>query len=533
MLLIATMITSLVVGAAGMAAQADDATTPASPTATPTTDQSDTSRTLLGASLTANPDSVVVKRGRTTSINVLANDVCNGATCTVALAFKPSGWKVSLNPTSGVLTLTVPTKTVPRKYSVTYDLSNGSPETSHGVVSVLVTPDAYRAPAGMLFTHPFRSAYRLKIRNHIVRTIDSVPPGGQIRIASWSFSSRIYYRALWNAKRRGVSVQIVLSSRNVASNSDYPTLRRLMGTSTSASSWVKKCNFSCRGRRGTMHSKIFLFSQSYRTPWITMTGSANLTDFAVQSQWNQMNTTSRNHAVYNSALRIFNEMVRDRPASPMYVEDHFPGLWAYFYPRGSASVSTDFMMQALAPVRCTGARHAGRNGRTIIRIAMYAWYQERGKWLADRVRQLWQQGCQVQIVYAISSNPVKKRLYSPSGRGRIPMRQILLANKNDVPIWYLHDKWVAITGHYGSVRDYSVSFQGSFNFSDLGFSSDENFQRIAGRAAYDRFSRDFDLLWSDKQARAPSPVSTITNVERTAPASPTLGTGTYRYMETD
>jgi hypothetical protein len=534
------MTLSLLVGGLGMAAHADDTspTTPSDPsTATETTqpsDQSDRSLTTAVGALTANPDTLVIKRGRTTSINVKSNDVCNGATCTIAINFVPTGWTVIANPTSGVVTVTVPARTTPRRYSVTYTLSNATSETSHAALAVLVTPDAYNAPAGMLFSHPFRSAYHFRIRSHIVHTIDSVPPGGQIRIASWSFASPSYYRSLWNAKRRGVSVQIVLSNRNSGWNSDYPRLKRIIGTNvTSTGSWVKRCTYSCRGRNGTMHSKIYLFSQSYRTPWVTMTGSANLTDFAVDSQWNQINTVSNSKPVYDGAMRIFNEMVRDRPASPMYVENHYPGLWAYFYPSGAPSISSDFMMRALAPVKCSGAVNAGKGGHTIIKIAMYAWYQQRGTWLAKRVRQLWSRGCQIQIVYGISSNPVKKILYSPAGRGRIPMRQIMLTNKAGDPIYYLHDKWVTITGNYAGVPNNSVSFQGSFNFSDIGFRSDENFQRISGRAAYNRFARDFTLLWTDRQARAPSPTSTITNVERTAPAEPTLGTGAYRYMETD
>ena len=165
---------------------------------------------------------------------------------------------------------------------------------------------------------------------------------------------------------------------------------------------------------------------------------------------------------------------------------------------------------------------------------MYAWYQQRGQWLAKRVRQLWNQGCQVQIVFAISSDPVKKILYSPAGRGRIPMRQILLTNSRHVPIYYLHDKWVTITGNYAGVPNNSVSFQGSFNFSDLGFTSDEEIQMIRGRAAYKRFKRDFKLLWTDRQARAPSPISKFPTIEgRYTRNDLRLGRGKYRYMEAD
>jgi hypothetical protein len=553
--LVVVMTLSLVMGALGMPAQADETTptptpTPTSdptsssdPTPSTTADPSDTGsdRALLGTlSPTAVPDAWVVRRGYTTTINVAANDNRPPAdTCVYSRgSYLPGGWAMTIT-TAGIMTVKVPLKTKPGRYHVYYRLVCTNPA---GIVtgnvqsfaSIAVTPDSYSAPSGMVFTHPFRKGYRYRIRNHILRTINSVPSGARINIASWSFSSRSYYRALNQAKYRGVIVQIVLSARNKRSNSDYRTLANMFGTRVTANgNWVKRCAYSCRGTGGTMHSKIFLFSQVYRTPYVTMTGSANLTDFAVTSQWNQMNTV-KNKAVYTDALAVLTQMSADRLAHPMYVEKHYePYLWAYYYPRGAVSQSNDFMLKALAPVRCTGAVNAGKYGRTIIRIAMYAWYQDRGKWLAERVRQLWQQGCQIQIVYAISSNPVKKILYSPSGRGRIPMRQILLTNKDEMPIYYLHDKWVAITGNYAGIRNNSVSFQGSFNFSNLGFYSDENFQMLRGRANYDRFARDFTLLWKDKQARAPSPNSTILNVERTAPGSPTLGTGTYTYMEAD
>jgi hypothetical protein len=247
-----------------------------------------------------------------------------------------------------------------------------------------------------------------------------------------------------------------------------------------------------------------------------------------------MNTVSGYKPVYDEAVRVFTQMAADRPVNPQYLSTQYPTMTTYFYPRGGVRPENDFMLKALAPVHCTGARNAAPGGRTIVKIAMYAWYQERGKWLAKRVRQLWEQGCQVQIVYAISSDPVKKILYSPAGRGRIPMRQILLTNTKHVPIYYLHDKWVAIAGHYGTDTSASVSLQGSFNFSDLGFRSDEQFQLLRGRATFDRFARDFTLLWKDRQARAPSPMSTIPTIEgRYSGDDLRLGTGVYRYMEAD
>jgi hypothetical protein len=549
LVLMIALVLSLCVGALGTTAAADESgTTGATGTPSPSTDTSGTQSTdqqnaglaeqVLGP--VPQPDDFVLRRGLTESLNVAANDTCSSNpndTCTYSPGPIPAGWGMNITP-AGVMTIWVPGGTAPRRYNLNYNVTvNGATpdRTAASYVSVAVTPDSYNPPAGMTFTHPYRKGYRTLIRTHVVRTINSVPSGAYIQIASWSFASKAYRKALNAAKARGVIVQIVLSQRNTRRNSDYRLLAQRFGTSVNPSgNWVRKCTYSCRGTSGTMHSKIFLFSQVYRTHYVEMTGSANMTDFAVTNQWNQMNTVTENKPVYDEAVQIFTQMSQDTPARPQYVESHYPDLWSYYYPRGSVTPSNDFMMDALAPVRCTGAVNAGRHGRTVIKIAMYAWYQQRGKWLAKRVRQLWNQGCQVQIVFAISSNPVKNILYSPSGRGRIPMRQILLTNTKHVPIYYLHDKWVTITGNYAGNPSNSVSFQGSFNFSDLGFRSDEQFQMIRGRAVYNRFARDFGLLWKDRQARAPSPISKIPTIEgRYSQNDLRLGTGVYRYMDAD
>jgi hypothetical protein len=537
LVLLIGLVLSLCVGALGMTAEADDAATPSAPATESSAQSTDTG--VVGQALgvpEVRPDATfVLRRGITDSVNLGSNDSCTPGPCKYWPGSTPPGWGAS--PAPDGLTIWVPGRTTPGTYTVQYGVGNNNDPApvASGSLTVAVTPDAYNPPAGMTFTHPYRKGYRTLIRNHIVRTINSVPSGARIQLVSWSFAAKAYRQALSAAKARGVVVQIVLSQRNTRRNSDYRLLARRFGTSVNPDgSWVRKCRLSCRGTSGTMHSKIFLFSQAYRTPYVQMTGSANLTDFAVTNQWNQMNTVTNNKPVYDEAVTIFTQMYQDTPARPQYVETHYPDLWSYYYPRGGVSPGNDFMMDALAPVRCRGAVNAGPGGRTIVKIAMYAWYQQRGQWLAKRVRQLWDQGCQVQIVFAISSNPVKKILYSPSGRGRIPMRQILLTNTKHVPIYYLHDKWVAITGNYAGNPGNSVSFQGSFNFSDLGFRSDEQFQMIAGRGVYNRFARDFGLLWKDRQARAPSPVSKIPTIEgRYSQNDLRLGRGKYRYMDAD
>lgn len=554
---------SLLVGAFGAGAGAVDPTDPsatssASPSAgasttdsaspSPTSSTSTSSaapREALGPAPVAVNDYVQVARGKSASVDVLRNDTCGNGQKPCArssltlfqVTRKPAGWRVT-NPSGGVLTVQVPATTKPGIQYVGYSITDvhGSAQALLAVRVVIPPRDFYSPVTATYFSHPFRKGYKYRIRDQILRTINSVPYGGQIRIASWSFSSYAYRNALYNAKKRGVSVQIVLAQRNTASVSDWNELRRMFGTKTvvrrDRGSWVYRCTRSCRGRGGTMHSKIFMFSRAARSQWIVMTGSANLTDFAVDAQWNQMSVVANNPAVYQDTLNVFYQMRADRPASPQYLEKHYPDRTLFFYPRGAIVPENDFMMNALRPVRCTGATGVS-GGRTQIRIAMYAWYENRGRWLANRIRNLWNQGCDIRIIYGIMGNGIKNQLYSPTGRGRIPMRQILLTNRDEMPIYYIHDKWVAINGHVGTKTDATTVLQGSFNFSDLGFRSDENFEQQWGLGLYRGYLRDFTLLWKEPQARAPSPKSVITNEERTAPGSPTLGRGAYTYMSAD
>lgn len=488
----------------------------------------------LGAAPTAVPESTVLVVGSRASVNVAANDACPGNQgCSYAVgSYVPPGWGVVVSPT-GTMSFKIPAKAKPRRYNLYYTVTHES-GTAQGYLSVAVTPDNFGAPSRMMFTHPYRKGHRDKIRRYLLRSINSVPAGERIQLVSWSFASDAYVKALKKARNRGAIVQIVLAKRNRAKNSSFGRLRKAFGTSiTPHGSWVRKCTNSCRGTSGTMHSKIFLFSAVYRTPYVMMTGSANLTDFAVTNQWNQAHAVSRNKAIYDDGVRIFQQLLLDRPANPMYVESPFPGtgITNVYYPTTSRSPSGDALYKALSKVKCLGATNT-RGGRTIIQIAMYSWYQNRGKWLAKKVRQLWNAGCRVSIVYAISSNPVKNILMSPGGRGRIPIRQILLANTDGTPIYYIHDKWVAIKGYYGADRGARMAFHGSINFSDIGFASDENFQILSG-SPYRFFAKDFKLLWKDRQARAPSPVSSISSIEGTERGEPRLGTGVYRYLEAD
>lgn len=525
-LLTASLLLSLLPDSAraadGSATPAAVATTSPTPTPSPT-----------GSS--AGIDKLQVQVTASGRVDVLANDTCNSVIpCPVAEAtnFKivnAAGLLTSVrNPFDGYVTVTVPANNIAGVRRITYSYVVGSTlEQVTGYLDVNVvlppTPDHYNPPAGARFAHAFTD-HNWAIRRHVLRTMNSTPKGSMIRILTWSFNAKLYRDALLAAKARGVSVQVILAGRNTATNSDWGWLARHFGTDRTRRNWVMKCRMSCRGTGGTMHAKVFLFSQARNTRWITMSGSGNLTDFAVTNQWNQIFTVTNNYPVWAANVRIFEQAEKDTPARPRLAKLAFPGDIFWYTPLVPDKPATDFVMQTLNQTRCTGATING--GKTRLRFAIYTWIGLRGAWVANRVRELWNQGCDVRIVYAIMATGVKSILYNPGGRGRIPMRQMLLVDRTYKPIWYMHDKYITVSGNVGRNPKAYVVFQGSMNFSALSEASDENTQRLEGYPAFSAFPADFNLLWTSPQARAPAPTGgTIISEQRR------LGTGRYMYME--
>lgn len=532
--LISVLSACLILGANGsIAGAADD---PATPTPEATTETSEAFGTIA-----ANDDTGTQRSYSTKYFKVLANDKCSNVTpCTNSLMTAPMqitsapvGWVTSISP-SGLIRVVAPANIVAGNRTIRYSITDAS-GTAEATLTVRVyispTPDRYNPPQGSKFSHAFQKGSSYRIRNHLVRTINSVPSGSQIRILSWSFASKNLREALVAAKRRGVSVQIIMSLPEDPSLSDYGKLKKLFGgdrwkKNSLRGSWVYACNRSCRGVGGTMHAKVFMFSQAASTRWLVMSGSGNMTDYAAQMQWNQLYTTI-NKPLYDKMQGIFYQAKRDVPVSPRLATFTFPTTTFWMTPLNGNTSKSDFIYKALENVRCTGA--ATKTGRTKIRIAMYVWRDDRGDWMARRIRQLWNQGCDIKVIYAIMGNRNKAILYNPAGRGRIPLRQTIQVDEEHRPVWYLHQKYIAIAGRIGASTKAFEVYQGSFNFSDLGMHSDENMQKVYGYGYWLPYEVDFNQVWKQRETRAPNPNSYVLQVERIG----TRQAGRYQFMERD
>lgn len=384
---------------------------------------------------------------------------------------------------------------------------SAAPEARTTGLLPLRAPDRYAPPQGAKFNHWNIPKYRNTIRRHMLRTINSVPRGATIRWMVFSFGDWGIEKALVRARNRGVSVQVLGNYKNRETWAPWRALQGAFGTKTAKAgrdperlSWARQCKMSCRGWGGNLHVKLYLFSQVGSVPSVTMYGSWNPTWVANQRQWNHLDTRW-DPATYQQYLTIFAQAKRDKPYG--YAHWESGGMENFVFPKPGTHADTDPIYEELGKIGCvsgpdaTGATHA-----TVIRIGMYVFGGSRGTWMARRIRSLWNQGCDVGIVFGFASPRALSILYSPSGRGRIPMKQCMTI-EHGLPYRYLHDKYVAVSGVYDGVQGSNVVWAGSTNFSMLGFSADDLTVRTMDAGITQAYFKDFGITWNGPNAHKP------------------------------
>lgn len=353
---------------------------------------------------------------------------------------------------------------------------------------------------------------------------------GVIKIMTWSFNDWDITDALKAAKARGVSVQAV-AARGVNQKERYRAWTGGAGARTKLgyysgsvpsdklndnSSWAHDCPGACRGGGGTPHSKYFLFDDvgtAHRRNLVMQT-SMNLTVFAFKGQWNQA-TVMQDQRVYNRFVGIFYESAQEiRNGYRHYVDGAVPGrgtVDTYFFPNHSGPDPVLTMLRDEVP-SCAGGRR--------IRVVQYALYDTRGIEIAQRLRRLWNDGCNVRIIYSISSRNVLKILRAKSGRGPVPMKQSTIKNRRGKVKKYNHSKWVAVGDRVQA---------GSSNWSDSTFNNDEQIQEFSGASAY---LAAFDKTWRQKSSHNPPSFKTRKGarmIDR-MPAEPQWGKGELKFL---
>ncbi|HET9421833.1 MAG TPA: phospholipase D-like domain-containing protein [Nocardioides sp.] len=323
----------------------------------------------------------------------------------------------------------------------------------------------YRPKPGVTFNRPGQQS----INDKVLRAIRHSQRGSKIRAMTWNFNSWVFVKALRGAHKRGVSVRIIMARRlaeEQGRGGPYNTLRRALqrqDRKPEMRSWFHTCSHSCRGKGGSMHSKMYLFSKTGSQPRVVMSSSANMTGASATAQYNDMFTVVGSKRAYRGSIAVFNEASRDRPARPRVYADG--SIRGWFQPRSGLR---DLVSKMLSRVKCRGARGAGINGRTSLRIAQDVILGQRGIRIARQIKQLHRNGCNIRLVYSQLGGNVWRILQG------VPRNHLVRDVDGDGAYdIYLHMKAMAISGHYGGRRGARIVYQGSENWSGLASVSDE------------------------------------------------------------
>ncbi|MDQ6522867.1 phospholipase D-like domain-containing protein [Nocardioides sp. LHD-245] len=381
----------------------------------------------------------------------------------------------------------------------------------------------YVAKPGITFNHPFRNGKRGKIHRRIVKALKNAPAGATVRVITWNFDSPYLARKFIDAHNRGVSVQIIMSrglARSQGGNParSYPMMLRAFARGEKKRpeglrSWIRTCKQTCRGKRGSMHSKLMLVSRSGATNWIVMQGSGNFTGAAAVQQFNDWTTVTENKELYDGWMQMWDQATQDRnfPAMRFTVGN----ITTMFAPHKG---NVDPALSVLNKVQCTGATNTP-DGRTKVRIANAVWGEERGARIARKARQLDRAGCDVEIVFMMMQRRIRGIL---RGMRAKQMVYIYGEEADKFKDRYVHMKGLAVQGNVDGRGDGNVVLSSSENWTRLGWHSDEENIIIRGDAAMTaKYVKHVDMIYR----QAPR---TLSNYVNSADPDPTPRRDGYR-----
>lgn len=375
------------------------------------------------------------------------------------------------------------------------------------VVALVFTALAAPAQAGRNWTpregghfnHP-REANRkeLRIENTILKTINHARRGSRIRISLFSFDRQRMARALVRAKKRGVQVQILLN------NHQFTPAQKILKQGLGGNRWKRsfsyECHFGCRHfQRGeNLHTKMFLFTGlKSGAANIVFTGSLNLTENSVVNQWNDMLVRLNDPALMAGMDELWREMRRDKRTKQPYFVRQAGEFQLQATPFPNPTIKNDPEMAILNQIDCKTppAPGYGRNGRTLVRVSMHSWADARGVYLANKMRELYAAGCDVQVMYGMAGVAVRKAFATRTPRGYLPVHVDGYDTDYDGEIdLYSHQKYLAVSGTYEGNPANGGVWTGSSNWNFGGLRGDELIIRLPMRYV-GQWVRNFEYIW--------------------------------------
>ena len=359
----------------------------------------------------------------------------------------------------------------------------------------------WRPTTGGFFNDPWGTTdQKFHIERQIVGAIQHAKKGSHIRIAVYSFDRTNVAQALIDAHKRGVRVQVLHNDHQVTKA--MMMLKHALGTNRHKKSWDYTCKTGCRSNQGVLHDKIYLFGHTGSARDVVMTGSANLTRNATVHQFNDLLVKNNVPELYDQLTKLFDQLKKDKLAKPLYWHKDLGDFRLWVLPHPHTTSKNDPIMKVLDGVRCHGATGGtGINGRTKIRVSMHAWNDDRGIYIARKLRHLYAAGCNVKVMWALAGSGMKKVIGMKTKRGEIRRH----ANGYDMDCdelhevdMYSHQKYMTISGHYGDDTSKSLVFTGSSNWSHSGVVGDELILRAKGDRLVKQWNRNFEHIWTKR-----------------------------------
>ena len=320
---------------------------------------------------------------------------------------------------------------------------------------------------------------------------NQAPAGSTARVVMYNIDDENVVNAMINAFSRGVDVKVILANKN-CDGDQASRLRGVLNRSSTDGSWMHCPVGSARSAGGVVHQKSVTFSQTGGTPYVTLVGSANMTEEAWRDQWTDMFQYADRKDVYDAYNDVFAlQAAGDDMGSPYRTWTADDGVArANFFP-----VNDETPTSADDPV-LTRLQNLPDNGNTTIVVANYSTHDARGTWLVNELIAKKRAGATVRF---ISGPPTSDALEDKMRAAGIPVTRAF------DPDCASPDTHVAGTCNYihlkGMVAKYWEdgqwnyrSYTGSDNWSDDALNNDDVTQRIGGEGTYDDYLAFFRTI---------------------------------------
>ena len=372
---------------------------------------------------------------------------------------------------------------------------------------------AYAPPRGPTFNTPRPWGSHAQ-RYHIVRTVDTAidhtsptswDPHPVIYISLFLLDDKTSVDALINARNRGVSVRVVLDPDITGHQADrlttvlnldnHPDVHGPISSDPETwgkdQSYVLRCNGSCRGGGGNVHTKFYAFSHSGDVRNVVMVSSSNLNAGGALNGWNDLFVMEQRPTTFAYYAKIHAEMTDQTRASGGLDQVVDGPFTSRFFPMQNASKSTDPTMRDLNKIRCSS-----NFGRTRINVSMFYWSGTRGAYLASKLINLGRQGCIVSVIYGAPSKQVRLQLRAAAVKHLINVYDSRWDLNGDG--YYdvrTHGKYLLVKGTYAGNRSAHLVSTGSQNWVGGSLTiGDEVTLNIALASAYTKYMNNWNVV---------------------------------------